>query len=53
MGMIQDELRGVTTMAQLAELWNFNAVAVKALPEAMKAHVISEKDAAKERLKRV
>lgn len=42
----------VVNMTQLAELWNFNAVAVKSLPQALKAKVIAAKDAAKERLKK-
>lgn len=50
-GHIQEELKDVKSMTQLAELWNFNAVAVKSLPEALKGEVIAAKDEAKARLR--
>lgn len=48
---MRESLLAVKSMGKLAELWNFNAVSVKALPERERGIVVELKNACKERLK--
>ena len=45
-----EQLGEVKSIGKLTELWTFNAVAVKSLPENYKAQVIQWKDEAKARV---